>query len=839
MEIPKAVIKYGKIYRKIESFKLVICMMLSLCGFSSSAEEKATEVKVTVASVGDEQASPASLPVAAPAAAPASAPVAAPAAAPASAPVAAPAAAPASAPVAAPAPASVSTGSSIPAAEPQGTTGSLPDGREASVPDSSNAASGENNAHAEDSNSVTYETGATEKTPPASSAIRQDPVKYENDAVNTELKNTAAENRNDAAESDTKSAAEPEKEPEKKPESDKQPVDTAEEKTIGKTLKSGGFGENNTQTESESVDAITLENDKETEKTDPLKNKPALEPEGAESKLDSESEAVPEADGEGSKPGSEDGVDQESDEGDLEHGSEGESDPESDEEDPELVSEVDLEGESLKSLKMAKAAPGENDTAEEAEGKLDLFIDGTLKSNGVPILISEEVDPDNVTITVWKIESPVQLPGESEEHVVYEQTPDGTETTADSKEIEAKINYIIKIKPSQETYFNLLSGAGKLEHNGKTYDVAAQGKKVTMQINVPSGYRLKKAYGDDGKEIELKKDAGGAYFVEVPMGGGVYLSAELEKISTGGGSSSGGSSSYDSGYYPYAWNSVTVSVAVPPEEKPEVKEENCDFTFECDGTFVVFKLNGGTLAGTAGPILIPAEVGEVFALLQAPVRPGYRFVRWEPCCPKITATQPGQTFTVAKTVVFVAVWDAGSSLKTGAAYDVRDDDDDDDDDGPDVTETVKITKDNDEELNVNSITVNVTDKQAVGIDATASRDVDVDDAISVTGGDSGAAGVIADASGQSIRMEVETGEGMRVSSSGSSVGIQASASGGNSLAVEFEGNVRASASGSGSSAGVQMSASKDSSVSVTVEGDVTSSNGPGVILGSSAAGEAS
>ena len=812
---------------RVESFILVICMMLSLCGFSSSAEEKATEVKVTVASVGDEQASPASLPVAAPAAAPASAPVAAPAA------------APASAPVAAPAPASVSTGSSIPAAEPQGTTGSLPDGREASVPDSSNAASGENNAHAEDSNSVTYETGATEKTPPASSAIRQDPVKYENDAVNTELKNTAAENRNDAAESDTKSAAEPEKEPEKKPESDKQPVDTAEEKTIGKTLKSGGFGENNTQTESESVDAITLENDKETEKTDPLKNKPALEPEGAESKLDSESEAVPEADGEGSKPGSEDGVDQESDEGDLEHGSEGESDPESDEEDPELVSEVDLEGESLKSLKMAKAAPGENDTAEEAEGKLDLFIDGTLKSNGVPILISEEVDPDNVTITVWKIESPVQLPGESEEHVVYEQTPDGTETTADSKEIEAKINYIIKIKPSQETYFNLLSGAGKLEHNGKTYDVAAQGKKVTMQINVPSGYRLKKAYGDDGKEIELKKDAGGAYFVEVPMGGGVYLSAELEKISTGGGSSSGGSSSYDSGYYPYAWNSVTVSVAVPPEEKPEVKEENCDFTFECDGTFVVFKLNGGTLAGTAGPILIPAEVGEVFALLQAPVRPGYRFVRWEPCCPKITATQPGQTFTVAKTVVFVAVWDAGSSLKTGAAYDVRDDDDDDDDDGPDVTETVKITKDNDEELNVNSITVNVTDKQAVGIDATASRDVDVDDAISVTGGDSGAAGVIADASGQSIRMEVETGEGMRVSSSGSSVGIQASASGGNSLAVEFEGNVRASASGSGSSAGVQMSASKDSSVSVTVEGDVTSSNGPGVILGSSAAGEAS
>ena len=72
---------------------------------------------------------------------------------------------------------------------------------------------------------------------------------------------------------------------------------------------------------------------------------------------------------------------------------------------------------------------------------------------------------------------------------------------------------------------------------------------------------------------------------------------------------------------------------------------------------------------------------------------------------------------------------------------------------------------------------------------------------------------------------------MSVSSSGHSVGIQASASGGNSVTLEFEGNVEAASSGSGGSSGVEMSAESGSSVSVTVTGDVTSSDGPGLVLG--------
>lgn len=559
-------------------------------------------------------------------------------------------------------------------------------------------------------------------------------------------------------------------------------------------------------------------------------------------------ETKPEGENKGEKVSDgEDGkADQPDAEGDERKSGEGVSEGSNEEELEEELEENGLKNKTLaKAALELEAAPAENsakgENGEEEKPPLEFFLDGTLKSNGIPILIKEDVNPDDVSITVWKIESPIQLPGETEKHVVYEKTADSETVTPDSIAVEEKINYIIKIEPSQEDYINLLSGTKPIEHNDQSYDVATQGNKVTLQINVPSGYTLKEAYGDNGKKVKLGKDADGVYFVEVPMGGGVYLNVELVKNKTGGDSSSGGgSSSSDSAYYDYSWSGVKVSVVTPAKVKPTVQEDDCSFTFDCDGTFVVFKLNGGTLAGTGGPIIIPAEVGEIFALLQAPVRPGFRFSHWEPCCPKITATLPGQTFTVMKTVVFVAIWEAADGRRSGTGYtdyqtgavsDDDDDDDDDEDDGPDVTETVKITKDNSEELNLNSITVEDTSKQAIGIDITASQDVDVDDAIKVTGGDSGAVGVRADASGQNVNMEVETGDGMSVSSSGHSVGIQASASGGNSVTLEFEGNVEAASSGSGGSSGVEMSAGAGSSVSVTVTGDVTSSDGPGLVLG--------
>lgn len=71
-----------------------------------------------------------------------------------------------------------------------------------------------------------------------------------------------------------------------------------------------------------------------------------------------------------------------------------------------------------------------------------------------------------------------------------------------------------------------------------------------------------------------------------------------------------------------------------------------------------------------------------------------------------------------------------------------------------------------------------------GIEIIAARDVDVDEDITVTGGDQGTTGIKASAEGKSVTSEVETGSGMKVKSEGSSVGISAHADSGSSVSIE-------------------------------------------------------
>ena len=126
--------------------------------------------------------------------------------------------------------------------------------------------------------------------------------------------------------------------------------------------------------------------------------------------------------------------------------------------------------------------------------------------------------------------------------------------------------------------------------------------------------------------------------------------------------------------------------------------------------------------------------------------------------------------------------------------DIADDDDSDDDEtddeGPDVTETVHVTTESEEELNINSIRID--SNPAVGARITASRDVDVDDEISVVGGNQGATGIIASAEGKTVETEIETGDGMTVKSEGSGVGIEAYASEDGAVSLEFEGDITVS-----------------------------------------------
>lgn len=69
-----------------------------------------------------------------------------------------------------------------------------------------------------------------------------------------------------------------------------------------------------------------------------------------------------------------------------------------------------------------EAEAEQNGIVLDGEGSFDILITGTLETEGTPVMISESVTPENVSITVWKIDGAVK-DAEGEEHVVAEGTP--------------------------------------------------------------------------------------------------------------------------------------------------------------------------------------------------------------------------------------------------------------------------------------------------------------------------------------------------------------------------------------------------------------------------------
>ena len=415
------------------------------------------------------------------------------------------------------------------------------------------------------------------------------------------------------------------------------------------------------------------------------------------------------------------------------------------------------------------------------EGEFDILVTGTLRSDGTAILLNKDVNPEKVSITVWKIENSSGSEDDTESHIVKEGIMGGDPAVTDkAKKVEAAIKYIIRIEPSQEDIISL-SGVG----NSHDFPVAREGDNVTLKIAVPDGYKIVGAYNGIGKKVLLRKDEHGDYYVTVPRGGGVYLSAELEKDD----------------------DDDDDDADLEVEDLCKYLNKSCnqkqsEDDSECNR--IIYDLNGGTLNGDRGPVIVEAESGKEYTLPDAPVKEGARFIRWASSCKDIQVSMPGESFRFTHCVKFTAVWDkdektscrryhSGDSNQDNDLDDNDDDDTDDDetdDDGPDVTETVHVSTESDDELNFNSIKVD--SDPAVGIDITASRDVDVDEDIIVTGGNQGATGITASAEGKTVETEIETGDGMTVKSEGSSVGIEAYASEDGAMSLEFEGDITVS-----------------------------------------------
>ena len=151
-------------------------------------------------------------------------------------------------------------------------------------------------------------------------------------------------------------------------------------------------------------------------------------------------------------------------------------------------------------------------------GTPELVVQGTLRGSTTGIEFSGG-EGANYDVTVWKIEV-------DDGDALTRVDPDAHGIPADAA---SQIKYIIKIEqPQAGGSLTALDGlkAGLAQSNG--FDVAHAGDKVYLSIALEAGYHISGAYNGLGEKVQLLLDEGG-YYVIVPEGGGVYLTAELGK----------------------------------------------------------------------------------------------------------------------------------------------------------------------------------------------------------------------------------------------------------------------------------------------------------------------
>lgn len=195
------------------------------------------------------------------------------------------------------------------------------------------------------------------------------------------------------------------------------------------------------------------------------------------------------------------------------------------------------------------------------DNKVNVLVEEVLDAKDVGVLLREysptELDP-NLNLTVWKIKlndnnnaaEKELAASEPDIHVANAETPStnskynltdvqktsrlntrgnaSTRTTARDFELN-NIMYIIKVEqPSEGGTITAVDENGNDLAKSFGFNVAHEGEKVMLKANLEEGYNIIAAYNGLGEKQPLLKDEQGNYYIFIPKGGGVYLSAELE-----------------------------------------------------------------------------------------------------------------------------------------------------------------------------------------------------------------------------------------------------------------------------------------------------------------------
>ena len=159
---------------------------------------------------------------------------------------------------------------------------------------------------------------------------------------------------------------------------------------------------------------------------------------------------------------------------------------------------------------------GENDAAA-------VFLDtyGNM-SEGVQLILWQAELNENGNVVGTYVYDPEDFDEEYREEV--EKVNE--ENAQEAAKLEENILYIVKYEQLKEGGTLSLSGTTQVDG----YDVAKEGDSVILRIAVEDGYKLNAAYNGKNERVALLQDADGNYYIVVPKGGGVYLSADVSKL---------------------------------------------------------------------------------------------------------------------------------------------------------------------------------------------------------------------------------------------------------------------------------------------------------------------
>lgn len=323
------------------------------------------------------------------------------------------------------------------------------------------------------------------------------------------------------------------------------------------------------------------------------------------------------------------------------------------------------------------------------DSTIDVLVENVLSANedGVPVLlgsrmIGSDVDySDQTTLTVWKVE--LNKDGMAAAEIDYENTPmvempleefDGIggreirPVYKEATEFEKTIKYIIKVEqPTEGATLAAKNAQGENLEQSHDYDIAYEGDKVLLKVDLEPGYKILAAYNGDGEKQPLIMDSDGNYYINVPKGGGVYLSVSLEKekyeikfvddddtelqkeeleygdtpVFKGQEPTKESTAQFD--YEFIGWN---------PEINPVTGEVTYKAAYKATtrSHSISFDLDGGTLDGQTGTYTLDVEYGSIITL-GTPTKDGYEFLYWQG-----SKYYAGDKYTVQDGHTFKAIW---------------------------------------------------------------------------------------------------------------------------------------------------------------------------------------